>query len=582
MGYRKLSIKEAVNYIDEGRMFLPEIQRKFVWSEEQIENLFDSLLLGYPIGALLFCKTSKKMVNKDDTALNLYEFIRDYHERDNKDNKKAPWPITSDFESYYIVLDGQQRLSSLYIAIKGSLSRKLPRHWWGNDNSFPKKELYMNLMVDPSMKILDDDETKRFKFLTQSEFNEEPKMWFRVKDIFKYDDEYSIFKDASEKYDDEKAGKNILSLYKILTNKDNSPLSFYEIDEADYDDVLNIFVRVNSSGTPLSKSDLLFSTIVSYWKGGREEIEKLINSMNGQGDKFAFGTDFVMRACLTLTDAPINLKINSFKRANVLKIQDNWEKIKTALLETTAFLVKCGFSDESITSYNALMPIAYYLYRGGQFTSENLAGFKKYFIIAQVKNIFGVASNTAISETRKALQNIKNFKKEKFSRELFKEVRLTGDMNFTITDDVIEKCFEYDKGPYTFMLLTLLYPEIKVDAAVFHQDHVHPYAGFENKNLKKKGFPMETIEKWQVLRNKLPNLQLLQGAVNESKNDLPLVDWLKETGNTIKYMPEGVSPDIKDFDTFYEKRKELMKAELKNVLGYTEATKEETKNEMGN
>lgn len=553
-------------------MFLPEIQRKFVWSEEQIENLFDSLLLGYPIGALLFWKTSKKILNNDDTALNLYEFIRDYHERDNKDNKKAPLPITSDFESYYIVLDGQQRLSSLYIAIKGSLSRKLPRHWRRNDNSFPKKELYMNLTVDPYVKIMDDDETKRFKFLTTSEFEKAPRNWFKVKDIFKYD-EKSISK-AKERCDNERARKNIDTLYAILTaGKEDCPLHFYEIDEADYDDVLNIFVRVNSSGTPLSKSDLLFSTIVSCWKGGREEIEKLINSMNGQGDKFAFGTDFVMRACLTLTDAPINLKINSFKRANVLKIQDNWKKIKTALLETTAFLVKCGFSDESITSYNALMPIAYYLYRGGQFTSENIAGFKKYFIIAQVKNIFGVASNTAINETRKALQNIKNFKKGKFSMELFKDVRLTGDMNFTITDDVIEKCFEYDKGPYTFMLLTLLYPEIKVDAAVFHQDHVHPYVGFENKSLKKKGFPMETIEKWQVLRNKLPNLQLLQGAVNESKNDLPLVDWLKEPGNTIKYMPEGVSPDIKDFDTFYEKRKELMKAELKNVLGYTEATR---------
>lgn len=526
MGYQKLSIKEAVNYIDEGRMFLPEIQRKFVWSEEQIENLFDSLILGYPIGSLLFWKTSKEILNDDDTALILYEFIRDYHERKNN-NKKAPLPITSDFESYYIVLDGQQRLSSLYIAIKGSLSRKLPRHWWRNDNSFPKKELYMNLTADPSVKIMDDDETKRFKFLTTSEFEKAPRNWFKVKDIFKYD-EKSISK-AKERCDNERARKNIDTLYAILTaDKEDCPLHFYEIDEADYDDVLNIFVRVNSSGTPLSKSDLLFSTIVSYWKGGREEIEKLINSMNGQGDKFAFGTDFVMRACLTLTDAPINLKINSFKRANVLKIQGNWEKIKTALLETTAFLVKCGFSDESITSYNALMPIAYYLYRGGQFTSENIAGFKKYFIIAQVKNIFGVASNTAISETRKALQNIKNFKKEKFSMELFKEVRLTGDMNFTITDDVIEKCFEYDKGAYTFMLLTLLYPEIKVDAAVFHQDHVHPYAGFENKNLKKKGFPMETIEKWQVLRNKLPNLQLLQGAVNESKNDLPLVDWLKE------------------------------------------------------
>lgn len=129
MGYQKLSIKDAVNYISDGRMFLPEIQRKFVWKEEQIENLFDSLLLGYPIGALLFWKTSKKVINDSDDALNLYEFIRDYHERDCHDNKKAPEVITSDFENYYIVLDGQQRLSSLYIAIKGSLARKLPRCW---------------------------------------------------------------------------------------------------------------------------------------------------------------------------------------------------------------------------------------------------------------------------------------------------------------------------------------------------------------------------------------------------------------------------------------------------------------------
>ena len=116
MSYQKLSIKDAVNYIECGRMFLPEIQRKFVWKEEQIENLFDSLILGYPIGALLFWKTTKKVLNDDDDALNLYEFIRNYHERDNHDNIKTSLPITTDYESYYIVLDGQQRLSSLYIA----------------------------------------------------------------------------------------------------------------------------------------------------------------------------------------------------------------------------------------------------------------------------------------------------------------------------------------------------------------------------------------------------------------------------------------------------------------------------------
>lgn len=567
MSYQKLSIKEAINYIDAGRMFLPEIQRKFVWKEAQIENLFDSLILGYPIGALLFWRTSKKNINSAEDSLNLYRFIKDYHERDNHDNKKESLPILTDYESYYIVLDGQQRLSSLYIAIKGSVAYKLPRCWWNVDSSFPKKELYMNVNSSLTTKVQDDDDTKRFKFLTQKEFDEEPSRWFKVKDIFRYENEYDLFEFVSNNYPDNKqlAGKNIMALYKVLTAKDTSPLSFYEIEEADYDDVLNIFVRVNSSGTPLSKTDLLFSTLVSSWTGGREEIETLVNTMNGKGDKFSFDTDFIMRASLTLTDSPINLKIESFKKANVLKIADNWEKIRNALLEMVEFLTKSGFSDESITSYNALIPIAYYLYRGGQLSKENIAAFKYYFIIAQLKSVFSVASNTVIAETRRCVQKINNFKKEPFSISLFNDVKLTGGMNFEITEDLINKCFDYDKGSYTFMILSLLYPEVKLDAAVFHQDHVHPYAGFDNKRMKKSGFDKETIEKWQMVRNKLANLQLLQGSENESKNDSTLADWVA-SGNDVKYMPEGVSYELKDFDNFYNGRKALMKKELYKIF----------------
>lgn len=566
MGYQKISIKEAVNYIESGRMFLPEIQRKFVWKEEQIENLFDSLILGYPIGALLFWKTSKKVLNDENTPLILYEFIRDYHIRDNRENKKAPSPITSDFDSYYIILDGQQRLSSLYIAIKGSYTLKKPNFHWDNDSAFIKKELYMNITIDPNIRTIEnEDKEKRFKFLTDSEFSANPQKWFKVKDIFRFEDEYSLFTYCSSKYQDEKAGKNILKLSKVLTNKETSALSFYEIDEVNFDDVLNIFVRINSSGTVLSKTDLLFSTIVSYWTGGRDEIEKLIKLMNGHNKKFAFGTDFIMRACLTLTDAPINLKVASFKKGNVDEISNNWGKITSALKNLVKFLDENGFSDESITSYNALMPIAYYLYKGGSLNQVNNAEFKKYFIIAQIKNIFGVASNTAISETRKAVQKITDFKKENFSLSLFNDVRLTGDMNFMVTDDVLEKCFDYDKGPLTFLLLTLLYPEIKVYAAKFHQDHVHPYAGFENKNIKDKDINKDKIKEWRILRNKLPNLELLQGDINQSKSQTSLVDWLK-LGNTVKYMPSGVSAELNDFEDFYNKRKELMKAELKKAL----------------
>ena len=567
MSYQKLSIKEAINYIDSGRMFLPEIQRKFVWKEIQIENLFDSLILGYPIGALLFWKTSKKNINNSEDSLNLYRFIKEYHERDNHDNKKESLPITTDYDSYYIVLDGQQRLSSLYIAIKGSVAYKLPRCWWNVDASFPKKELYMNVNSSLTSKVQDDDDIKRFKFLTQKEYDSEPSKWFKVKDIFRYDNEYDLFEYVANNYPDNKqlAGKNIMALYKVLTAKDTSPLSFYEIEEADYDDVLNIFVRVNSSGTPLSKTDLLFSTLVSNWTGGREEIEKLVNTMNGRGDKFSFDTDFVMRASLTLTDSPINLKIESFKKANVLKIADNWENIKKALLETVDFLTKSGFSDESITSYNALMPIAYYLYRGGQLSKENIEAFKYYFIVAQLKSVFSVASNTVIAETRRCVQKITNYKKETFSISLFDDVKLTGGMNFNVSEELIDRCFDYDKGSYTFMILSLLYPEIKLDAAVFHQDHVHPYAGFESKRMKKAGFDKDTIEKWQGIRNKLANLQLLQGSENESKNDSLLANWIA-AGNVVKYIPTSVSYELKDFEEFYKERKALMKAELCKVF----------------
>ena len=568
MAYQKISVVEAVNYIDQGRMFLPEIQRKFVWKPEQIENLFDSLILGYPIGALLFWKTSKAVINSGDSALSLYKFIRDYHERDNHDNEKASLPLLSDFDSYYIVLDGQQRLSSLYIALMGSLSMKLPRNWWKFDGNFPKKELYMNLSVDLSQKISDDDAAKRFRYLTQEEFEKEPSKWFKVKDVFRHNNEYSLITFANETYHSERAGQNILRLFKVLSSKENGPLSFYEIEEADYDDVLNIFVRINSSGTPLSKTDLLFSTIVSSWNGGREEIESLIGTLNGSDGKFSFDTDFVMRACLTLTDGPINLKINSFKKTNVERIRNNWQGIKNALVQTSDFLRKVGFAGETIASYNALIPIAYYLYKGGELNDANIKGFKLYFVIAQIKNLFGFAANSALSETRKALQAIPNCKKTPFSLNLFDDVRLSGGLDFKVGKETIDRCFDYDKGSYTFMLLALLYPEVKTDAMAFHQDHVHPYAAFDNKRIKKLDLDKETVERWQKMRNKLPNLQLLQGYKNEAKNDTPLSEWIAESpDHKVKYIPEGMSADLKDFEKFYAAREKLMRKELAALLG---------------
>jgi len=102
-----LTINEVIYDIHAKKYLLPSIQREFVWSQEQIVRLFDSLMRDYPINAFLFWKVPKEKASE----FKFYEFLRDYHERDNKHNPKAN--ISGDGE-IMAVLDGQQRLTSLY------------------------------------------------------------------------------------------------------------------------------------------------------------------------------------------------------------------------------------------------------------------------------------------------------------------------------------------------------------------------------------------------------------------------------------------------------------------------------------
>lgn len=312
MAYYKKSIKDVLEDINHGKMYLPAIQRKYVWKDSQITKLFDSIMLDYPIGTFLFWKVKKTIINEKDYSM--YEFIKEYHDRDRNKNEPAPQPfiIGSEDETMWAVLDGQQRLTSLYIALQGTMSRKLPRKRWNNDDAFPKKELYFDLH---SEKTDDDDITYNFKFLTTEEAdkNKNGKIWYKVKDILQYPHEKLITKVIMplDLLEDELAIDNINLLHTRLVK--DEIINYFEIEKDSIDEVLDIFVRVNSGGTVLSKSDLLFSTIVSHWDNARDEIDNLLSDINGIGKGFNFSNDFIMRTCLYLLDLPVTLKVETFK-----------------------------------------------------------------------------------------------------------------------------------------------------------------------------------------------------------------------------------------------------------------------------
>ncbi|WP_406533614.1 DUF262 domain-containing protein [Methanobrevibacter sp.] len=569
MAYEKKSIKTILKDVERGEMYLPAIQRKYVWKDSQITRLFDSIMLGYPIGTFLFWKVKKETVNHKEYSM--YEFIKDYHDRDMNKNPAAPHPLicTGD-ETMWAVLDGQQRLTSLYIALQGSMSRKLPRKRWNNDDAFPKKELYFDLH---SEKIDDEDITYNFKFLTAEEAakNKDGKIWYLVKDILKYSTEdlpeVILNSDWAK---DEVARKNISLLHTRLVR--DEIINYFEVEEDSIDSVLDIFVRVNSGGTVLSKSDLLFSTIVSHWDNARDEIDNLLSEINKKGEGFKFSNDFIMRTCLYLLDMPVTLKVETFKKDSVLKIKDNWGDIRKAITDTVDLLNEFGFNSENMVSYVAVSPMVYYRFKGGNFDPSSKSELRKYIVIAQVKQIFGAATNAALTNIRSAL---KAAPANSFSMSNLNNVRFTGEKTLRYTVDEIDSMFDtYEKRQYKFMILSLLYPNLKYGQNEFHLDHMHPHSSFEEENISDLILPDgkviddDTKEDWRRRRDALANLQLLEGRENESKNAMPLTDWLKEPGNrdNVKYLPEDISYELSNFEEFMEKRQELMSKALKELL----------------
>ena len=162
-----LTIKETIANIHSKKYLLPSIQREFVWDVDQITQLFDSLMLGYPIGSFLFWEVSPANVKE----FVFYEFLRNYHEQ-KKDGRHNPKASIIGNETVTAILDGQQRLTSLYLGLMGTYAYKKPYMRYDNPKAYPIRKLYLNLLK----KSDDDDWFYDIAFLTSDECGRQVKM----------------------------------------------------------------------------------------------------------------------------------------------------------------------------------------------------------------------------------------------------------------------------------------------------------------------------------------------------------------------------------------------------------------------
>jgi len=237
-----LTVNQLIEKIDTGELGLPELQRPFIWKVSKVRDLFDSLMRGYPIGYLMLweCPSFEK---KKSIGVDLHSY----------DSPKE------------VIIDGQQRLTSLYAVMKG---KKVI------NSKFDEKSIII------SYNPLQD----KFEVGYQAT-KKDPEWIYNISDVYTTSSSFkfinSFIKRLSE-YRECKGGvlteaeqDTISENINAIVNLKNHTLPVFDIKaNAEEEDVSEIFVRVNSGGVSLKQNDFILTLLSLYWDEGRKEIEE--------------------------------------------------------------------------------------------------------------------------------------------------------------------------------------------------------------------------------------------------------------------------------------------------------------------
>jgi hypothetical protein len=582
-----ITIQKAIDEIATNSFILPAIQREFVWSTDQIEDLFDSLIKGYPIGSFLFWKIQPDRIGD----FQFYRFMDHYHERDYTHNEQFSPPQSQPITA---VLDGQQRLTALIIGLKGWYAYKLPRYWWSNDDAFPKRELYINLIKPDETQFGDG---YNFKFLRDKDVQakNEENYWLKIGKILEFKEINDIYqycvREGLLNQENTYSSNTMVKLWNVLTQTPG--IHYFQEEDQDLDKVLNIFIRVNSGGTPLSYSDMLLSIATAAWeeKDARQVIYELVDNINDIGDGFKFDKDFVLKSSLVLTDIQaIEFRVMNFNRENMLLFEDHWEKIANAIRMTIKLLATWGYNGQNLVSRFAAIPLAYHIYHldipSNFLTSSKFHRDRKNMLhwlrVALLKRTFSGPTDNTLRAIRRAMQVIKEELRFPLE-EIFNELAPTA-KSMKFDEPELDGILSYHYGQsYTFSVLSFLYPWLKFDQQ-FNIDHIFPKSLFRRSELRKRGIPEDEWYLWLEQVDILGNLQLLQGPVNMSKSDREFEDWLtgetEEPVDLIHYKEMHMIPDVdlsfENFPEFVEARTMLMRKKLAELLNVDLKTEYQT------
>ncbi len=556
-----ITIYEALENIKNGKYVMPAFQRQYVWSMEQIEKLWDSILLDYPIATFLFWHVDDDNVSWDTYFCNFLSEVT-FDSRKQADSANYELSSINVNLTDTAVLDGQQRLTSLFLSLYG---QAYIRQKHARKKIAGGTVVKLLIELNKNRLAVDEEEynSKKFDIRFAERIGKLSPTQFEVKNIldpqFRED---STREQAIEKAivnvppESKEYARGILNqLYrKIFVEK---LIRYTKIKDMKQDDALEMFVRFNSGGKALKKHEITMSILEAYWPSAKTEFGKVL-----EGPYAGFGTDFIVRAALMLYGDVVKSNINK-QIAEDLK--NHWQEFKKALrnLETVLKSMKIEVS-RFANSWNVLLPIIYFIYYNPEY-EKNLEGIRAYLVRAVLFTYFQSGTTSKLQQMKSSINS--------YNYEITVDMMENQISDLRVTDGKIDDILNAEKGSRVagevlyFLGLDWINKNYK-----YEQDHLHPDERFNRTNPV--SVPMEEWNKWRSNRNRLPNLHLLEGRQNASKNDMRLVDYYNDMNDEQKavfrkeaLIPDGVSLELEHFGEFYEKRKALLMDKIRQLLG---------------
>ena len=573
------TIEGILDQIAHHDLVLPAIQREFVWDRDQICRLFDSLMQGYPFGTFLFWRVAPWNSDK----FRFFDFVREYHQRDSP---HCPRLGRIHDAKVTAVLDGQQRLTALNIGLKGSGAWKEPRKWWSSPDAFPTRHLYLDLLWGHQGVVDDEDMKYRFMFRRDSDpCHAAGECWFRASEILGLD-KASGMRKWVRKYvaDDVAADAAFDTLYRLyqVIRKDHV-IAYYEEKRQELDEVVQIFIRMNDGGTPLSHSDLLLSIAVAQWTryDARKEIHDLVDNLNALG-QFWFSKDLVLKAGLMLSDiGSVGFKVDNFNRENMESLETQWPAVKATLKLTIRLLAQFGFTRATLTAHNALLPIAYYLHHSKRKASfldsedfvQDREVIREWLARSLLKRgVWGSGLDTLLTALRRVIRESGG---SRFPIEAVREEMARRARSLVFEAEEIEELADMGyRQAGVFALLSVLFPFID-PRDQFHVDHIFPSSRFTTKQLRDAKVPAEQWGDFKQMANRLANLQLLRGRENLEKRAMLPAEWLKKRypkktdrrTHQEDHLMGPVPERMLEFGSFYGDRRQRLRQRIDDLLG---------------